>query len=247
MEGGELDAAVKVGVRSDEGPRAIVDRADLVVDGVSGCHRRSGGPGRVRFVDFLRASVLLFAGAATALGVVAIAGSADAETYTPVVFAVAWWTVAAAAGLWLGRRMAPTPGIERLLASARSTHTLPELEPGSVIVTRLWPLGVGTVITGGIAFAGAPAGRDRRGLCARGGADVAAAGVRGAGDRGPRRRPLPPGQELALRRAEAGAHAVGPEDRAGQLFFRNFLSWGQVRVLATSALVSQARRAVATP
>ncbi len=33
---GELDAAVKVGVRSDEGPRAIVDRADLVVDGVSG-------------------------------------------------------------------------------------------------------------------------------------------------------------------------------------------------------------------
>ncbi len=106
----------------------------------------------MRFVDFLRASVLLFAGAATALAVVAIAGSANAETYTPVVFAVAWWTVAAAAGLWLGRRMAPTPGIERLLASARATHTLPELEPGTVIVTRLWPLGVGTVITGGIAF-----------------------------------------------------------------------------------------------
>ena len=48
--------------------------------------------------------------------------------------------------------MAPTPGIERLLASARATNTLPEVEPGTVIVTRLWPLGVGTVITGGIAF-----------------------------------------------------------------------------------------------
>jgi trehalose 6-phosphate phosphatase len=35
-EEGTLDVAVKVGVRSDEGPAAIVDRADLVVDGVDG-------------------------------------------------------------------------------------------------------------------------------------------------------------------------------------------------------------------
>lgn len=106
----------------------------------------------MRFVDFLRASVLLFAAAATALAVVAFAGSADADTNTPVVFAVAWWTVAAVAGLWLGRQIGPTPGIERLLASARATNMLPEVEPGTVIVTRLWPLGVGTVVTGGIAF-----------------------------------------------------------------------------------------------
>jgi trehalose 6-phosphate phosphatase len=33
---GTLDAAVLVGVRSDEGPPAIVERADLVVDGVEG-------------------------------------------------------------------------------------------------------------------------------------------------------------------------------------------------------------------
>jgi trehalose 6-phosphate phosphatase len=36
---GELDAAVCVGVRSDEGPREIVERADLVVDGVPGFAR----------------------------------------------------------------------------------------------------------------------------------------------------------------------------------------------------------------
>jgi len=106
----------------------------------------------VGFVDFLRASVLLFAGAATALAVVSVAGSASADTNTPVVFALSWWTVAAIAGLWLGRRMGPTPGIERLLASARATNTLPEVEPGNVIVSRLWPLFVGTVLTGGIAF-----------------------------------------------------------------------------------------------
>jgi trehalose 6-phosphate phosphatase len=38
-DGGELDATVCVGVRSDEGPREIVKRADLVVDGVPGFAR----------------------------------------------------------------------------------------------------------------------------------------------------------------------------------------------------------------
>jgi trehalose 6-phosphate phosphatase len=33
---GALEAAVCVGVRSDEGPAAIVDRADLIVDGTPG-------------------------------------------------------------------------------------------------------------------------------------------------------------------------------------------------------------------
>lgn len=33
---GTLELAVKIGVRSDEGPRGIVERADLVVDGVAG-------------------------------------------------------------------------------------------------------------------------------------------------------------------------------------------------------------------
>ena len=32
----EVESAVRVGVRSDEGPREIVDEADLVVDGIDG-------------------------------------------------------------------------------------------------------------------------------------------------------------------------------------------------------------------
>jgi trehalose 6-phosphate phosphatase len=36
LEQGALDAAVRVGVRSEEGPPAIVERADVVVDGVTG-------------------------------------------------------------------------------------------------------------------------------------------------------------------------------------------------------------------
>ena len=36
VEDGTLEAGIKVGVRSDEGPPGIVERADLVVDGVAG-------------------------------------------------------------------------------------------------------------------------------------------------------------------------------------------------------------------
>jgi trehalose 6-phosphate phosphatase len=39
LEEDVLSAAVRVGVRSDEGPAAIVERADIVVDGVSGFSR----------------------------------------------------------------------------------------------------------------------------------------------------------------------------------------------------------------
>ena len=39
VEAGELDSVVRVGVRSDEGPPEIVERADVVVDGVGGFAR----------------------------------------------------------------------------------------------------------------------------------------------------------------------------------------------------------------
>ena len=102
----------------------------------------------MRFKEFLRVAVLLFAAAATALAVVAIGGAARAEDTVLPGVAVGWWAVAAAAGLWLGRRRAATPGIGRLLASARATTSLPELEPGAVLFNRLWPLAVFTVASG---------------------------------------------------------------------------------------------------
>jgi trehalose 6-phosphate phosphatase len=39
VDRGELETAVTVGVRSEEGPREIVDDADLVVDGIEGMQR----------------------------------------------------------------------------------------------------------------------------------------------------------------------------------------------------------------
>jgi len=105
----------------------------------------------VRFVDFLKATVILSGGAATALAAVTVlAAGADAETLLVLVVA-GWWLVAAIVGAWLGRRAQTNPPIARLLASARSTTTLPELHPGRLLLNRLWPLALTTVV--GIALA----------------------------------------------------------------------------------------------
>jgi hypothetical protein len=106
----------------------------------------------MRFRDFLRVSVLLFGGAGTALAAVSVVGAARVDDDVMLGVALGWWLGAVLIGLWLGRRMEATPGIARLLAGARSTTTLPELEPGAVLFNRLWPLAVVAVAAGAIGF-----------------------------------------------------------------------------------------------
>ena len=106
----------------------------------------------MRFRDFLRVSVLIYGAAATALAVVSIAGATQADSNTLVYVAAVWWCVAALAGLWIGRRPQTTEGIGTLLADARSTNSLPQLEPGAVIFNRLWPVAVVTVLAGAVGF-----------------------------------------------------------------------------------------------
>jgi hypothetical protein len=106
----------------------------------------------MRFPEFLRTSVLLFAGAATALAVVTFAGASADDNRTLVYVAVGWWAVAAIIGLWLGRRPEVTQGIGRLLAGARTQPALPELEPGAILFNRLWSLALFTILSGGVAF-----------------------------------------------------------------------------------------------
>jgi hypothetical protein len=106
----------------------------------------------MRFTDFLRTSVLLFAGAATALAAVSIAGSQSEDDNTLIYVAVAWWVIATLAGLWLGRRPQASQGIGRLLAQARHSPTLPEQEPGRTMINRLWPLLIAIAAAAGIAF-----------------------------------------------------------------------------------------------
>jgi hypothetical protein len=106
----------------------------------------------VRFREFLRVSVLIYAAAATALAIVSVVGAAREDTNTLVYVAAVWWCVAVLAGLWLGRRPETTEGIGNLLAGARTTNSLPELEPGAILFNRLWPVAVATVLAGAIGF-----------------------------------------------------------------------------------------------
>jgi hypothetical protein len=102
------------------------------------------------YTDFLKATVMLMAAEATALAAVTIAAAAGDTT--TIIFALAWWTIAAAIGIWLGRRSQTTDAIGRLLARARSTHALPPIRPVAVMVNRLWLVGVSTVVAGGLSW-----------------------------------------------------------------------------------------------
>jgi hypothetical protein len=106
----------------------------------------------MRFTDFLRTCVLLFAGAATALAAVTIAGASAKDDRTLLYVALGWWGVAALGGLWLGRRPEVTQGIGRALAGARTQPALPEIEPGAILFNRLWALALFTVGSGAVAF-----------------------------------------------------------------------------------------------
>ena len=106
----------------------------------------------MRFPDFLRAAVLLFAGSASALALVALVGAqADGETEL-VQLALGWWLLASLVGGWLGRRRELTDGLRRTMEGARASSSLPELEPGSLLFSRLWPLGALTIVAGALAF-----------------------------------------------------------------------------------------------
>jgi hypothetical protein len=106
----------------------------------------------VRFIDFLRATVMLSAGSATLLAVVTVIGVSRELEPLVIYVALAWWVIATGIGVGMGRRAETTPPIAKLLAGARSQSSLPELQPGVTLLNRLWPLLVLTVGAAALAF-----------------------------------------------------------------------------------------------
>lgn len=100
----------------------------------------------MRFVDFLRAAILLCACAATVLATVTVLRAGTEAEDTLVLFVAGWWLLAGAIGAWMGRRAQTNSPIARLLASAKSTSSLPEHRPGMLLLNRLWPLLASTVL-----------------------------------------------------------------------------------------------------
>jgi hypothetical protein len=105
----------------------------------------------VRFVEFLKTTVLLTTGAATALAAVSVLTAAGSPART-IWISAGWWVLAGAIGLWLGRRSEVSPAIARLLASAKASTALPKLRPGAILVNRLWPLMLLTIVAGALAL-----------------------------------------------------------------------------------------------
>ena len=107
----------------------------------------------MRFSDLLRTTVMLCAAAATLLAVVTAAGANESGNALLVPVAAGWWVIAALAGARIGRRDTTSRQIAILLASARTQTMLPEINPGRVVLNRLWPIIVCTVGAGAVAFA----------------------------------------------------------------------------------------------
>jgi hypothetical protein len=106
----------------------------------------------VRFVDLLKTTVMLSAGAATMLAIVTVIGATSDRDDTLVLIGAGWWLAASLIGTLLGRRAQVTGPIGRLLADAKMATMLPEHRPAAVIVNRLWPLLVSTVAAGAVGF-----------------------------------------------------------------------------------------------
>jgi hypothetical protein len=106
----------------------------------------------MRFTDFLRTTVLISAGAASALAAVTVAGAAGNDDSLIVPVSAGWWVLAALIGIWVGRRNETSPPIASLLGSARMQNTLPEVSPSRTVLNRLWPLLLSTLGAGALAF-----------------------------------------------------------------------------------------------
>ena len=108
----------------------------------------------MRFTDFLKATVFLMAGEATALGAVAVVSAATKQSELALAECLGFLVIAGIAGALVGRRSSASDGISSLLSGAvsESESSLPQIDPRGVLVNRLWPFGVYALITAAPAF-----------------------------------------------------------------------------------------------
>jgi hypothetical protein len=105
------------------------------------------------FVDLLRMTVLLAAGAATALAAITVVSASAAGDTLTIYVAAAWWIVALVAGIVLGRPARAAQAMRPALAEARTATALPSLgNPSRAALARLWPLGAFALIAGGLGL-----------------------------------------------------------------------------------------------
>ena len=108
----------------------------------------------MRFVDFLRATVLLSGGAATTLGVLTLVAATREQDDQLALYATGWWVLATLIGSFVGRRNEVNPPIGRLLADAKAGTMMPDIRPGTTMLNRLWPLLLCAIVAGALSVIG---------------------------------------------------------------------------------------------
>jgi hypothetical protein len=104
------------------------------------------------YTDLLRIAVFLTGAEATALGAIAALAVSRAADTTALLVAAAWWLVAFAVGLYLGRPSAAADGVRDALARARTAIALPEESPARIAAIRLWPIALTALVAGGFGI-----------------------------------------------------------------------------------------------
>jgi hypothetical protein len=107
----------------------------------------------VAFCDLLRMTVLLAAGAATALAAITIVSATSSSDTLTLYVAAGWWVLALVGGVILGRPARAAEAMRPALAQARMATALPSLEnPTRTALGRLWPLAAFAAIAGGLGL-----------------------------------------------------------------------------------------------
>lgn len=113
------------------------------------------------FVDLLRTGWLMSGASATLLMIVTVIfGSVDVEPEVVVLSSI-WWVFAATGVLfWVARQGGrPSRSVERLMADARPQRAHPEPQVALIVLGRLWPLVLVTLLALiGSALVGAQVG-----------------------------------------------------------------------------------------
>lgn len=107
------------------------------------------------YTDLLRLTVLLTGAEATALAAITAIATSGGEDTATIVIAVAWWLVAVAIGLYLGRPDRAADGVRDVLARARTATSLPPEPPSRIVFARLWPIAL-TALGAGVLGAFLP-------------------------------------------------------------------------------------------
>ena len=83
---------------------------------------------------------MLLATTSIALLVIAISAIVRESSSVLLIFTLAWTIVSVSIGLWIGRDGAAMESIRVMLSRSRPEPVFPKIEPGAVLITRLWPV-----------------------------------------------------------------------------------------------------------